>query len=314
MTAEAGIPVTVSGNTGSLTKAGYVFTGWNTTADGTGTDYFAGSALTLTAGSVTLYAQWAKKQIVFKPSDWPILDTNYNVAYSTSDGKNTIVPTSYYYAPSHAVLYKTPVEGTYAAKHNFIGFNDIIDTYWAREFVWYLSARTVINGVAKETFAPETEMTRSAFVKMLVCLTPGLELDSVEPVTFTDVSAGDWFTPYISWAVTNHIAAGYEDGSFHPTTPITREDMCQMIFNYTAFIGYDLGVVNEPVVFSDQDEIRPSTAAAVSALQQSGLVTGNGDQFNPKDYSTRAVAATIACRLLMGIQSAMENPSVIPLG
>ena len=39
------------------TQAGFTFTGWNTSADGTGTSYAAGDSLTLT-GDLTLYAQW----------------------------------------------------------------------------------------------------------------------------------------------------------------------------------------------------------------------------------------------------------------
>lgn len=41
-----------------FTKDGYVFVGWNTEADGTGTPYPAGSDVTIT-GNLTLYAQWS---------------------------------------------------------------------------------------------------------------------------------------------------------------------------------------------------------------------------------------------------------------
>ena len=45
---------------GSLTRTGYVFAGWNTAANGTGTAYAASGSVTLVAMSanVTLYAQW----------------------------------------------------------------------------------------------------------------------------------------------------------------------------------------------------------------------------------------------------------------
>ncbi|MFD0958138.1 RCC1 domain-containing protein [Paenibacillus chungangensis] len=50
--------VTVLGNTGSLSRTGYTFAGWNTAADGSGTSYTPGDAFTMGAGNVTLYAQW----------------------------------------------------------------------------------------------------------------------------------------------------------------------------------------------------------------------------------------------------------------
>jgi uncharacterized repeat protein (TIGR02543 family) len=44
---------------GSLTNAGYTFTGWNTAANGSGTAYAAGASYPGTAGGATLYALWS---------------------------------------------------------------------------------------------------------------------------------------------------------------------------------------------------------------------------------------------------------------
>jgi len=43
---------------GDLVKTGYTFTGWNTAADGSGTDHAVGSTFTMGAADVTLYAKW----------------------------------------------------------------------------------------------------------------------------------------------------------------------------------------------------------------------------------------------------------------
>lgn len=53
-----GATVTVLGNSGALAKTGYVFDGWNTTADGSGIRYQPGATFPITA-PVTLYADWA---------------------------------------------------------------------------------------------------------------------------------------------------------------------------------------------------------------------------------------------------------------
>lgn len=45
---------------GDLTKTDYVFTGWNTKSDGSGTHYDAGGSITITANT-TLYAEWNRK-------------------------------------------------------------------------------------------------------------------------------------------------------------------------------------------------------------------------------------------------------------
>jgi uncharacterized repeat protein (TIGR02543 family) len=56
---EVGITSTTAAPTGSLTKSGYAFTGWNTAADGSGTNYAPGAAVNLNA-NLTLYAQWTQ--------------------------------------------------------------------------------------------------------------------------------------------------------------------------------------------------------------------------------------------------------------
>lgn len=54
--------VTVLGNSGSLSRTGYDFAGWNTQADGLGTDRTATSLFTITSSDVVLYAKWTPKQ------------------------------------------------------------------------------------------------------------------------------------------------------------------------------------------------------------------------------------------------------------
>ena len=54
---ESGSTVTVLDNTGSLAKTGNAFSGWNTQADGLGTDRAVGSTFNITANTI-LYAKW----------------------------------------------------------------------------------------------------------------------------------------------------------------------------------------------------------------------------------------------------------------
>lgn len=59
---QSGNVHTVLGNTGGLRKVvggdTYIFNGWNTAADGTGTHYDAGDKITIKNANVTLYAEW----------------------------------------------------------------------------------------------------------------------------------------------------------------------------------------------------------------------------------------------------------------
>jgi uncharacterized repeat protein (TIGR02543 family) len=51
--------VTVKANTGSLIRAGYTFSGWNTDSNGTGSNYLSGSLFTVGSANVILYAKWS---------------------------------------------------------------------------------------------------------------------------------------------------------------------------------------------------------------------------------------------------------------
>jgi uncharacterized repeat protein (TIGR02543 family) len=66
---NSGTSVTVLGNSGSLSKTGYTFSGWNTAANGSGTSYSPTSTFTINTNT-TLYAQWT-----------PVAPTTYTVTY-----------------------------------------------------------------------------------------------------------------------------------------------------------------------------------------------------------------------------------------
>ena len=98
VTAEAGVTLAASDG---ITRASYAFAGWNTKADGTGTNYNAGSAQTLTGGNVTLYAKWepitdvpgttlaAKLQWL---QDYALSNVDYTVTVNANEsiGPNTL--------------------------------------------------------------------------------------------------------------------------------------------------------------------------------------------------------------------------------
>jgi len=163
-----------------------------------------------------------------------------------------------------------------------------------------------------DLFVPEDNLTRAQFIKMLACLTPGVDAAQVAFSGFEDIAADDWYASYVNWGSANDIIFGYGDSSFGPNDPITREQMCCMIERYCTYLGYDLGVINGSKSFNDQSKISSWAEKAVEELRMSGLITGdNNNIFAPQDLSTRSQAATITCKFLMGILDAMENPSEI---
>ena len=86
-----GQSVTVSGK-GDLVKTGQTFDGWNTKANGSGTNYAAGSSITISGDDVTLYAKWKEA-------------TQFTLTYNSNGSTSGTAPVggSYYDNESVAV-------------------------------------------------------------------------------------------------------------------------------------------------------------------------------------------------------------------
>jgi uncharacterized repeat protein (TIGR02543 family) len=84
-TGDAASDVTVSST--EPTRDGYTFTGWNTTAGGSGTDYSGGDTYTLpNSGTDTLYAQWAFNDVSVTLTGDPGSDATVPTTVPTRDG------------------------------------------------------------------------------------------------------------------------------------------------------------------------------------------------------------------------------------
>jgi hypothetical protein len=63
-----GATVTILGNTGTLAKTGFTFSGWNTAADGSGTQYSPGNTFVVISANTILYARWVAVPAVLAPT------------------------------------------------------------------------------------------------------------------------------------------------------------------------------------------------------------------------------------------------------
>lgn len=62
-----GITVTILGNTGTLARTGFSFSGWNTESNGSGTQYSPGNTFVISADTI-LYARWVAVPTVLAPT------------------------------------------------------------------------------------------------------------------------------------------------------------------------------------------------------------------------------------------------------
>ncbi len=171
-------------------------------------------------------------------------------------------------------------------------FSDLTSVAWAEEAVNYLYNKGIVNGKTSDAFAPMDMITRAEFVKMIVTALD--ELTDNYDAGFADVSASDWYAPYVLTAKAHGIVTGDENGCFNPNAPITREDIA-VILHRTV----EAGTAESELTFGDAGDISGYAVNAVAYFAENGIINGLGDgNFGPKKNASRAEAAVMLHRLM----------------
>lgn len=111
---------------------------------------------------------------------------------------------------------------------------------------------------------------------------------------YTDLMENGYYSVFVQWAYLTEIADGVADTKFRAEEPITREDMCRIMYNYASIYGKTLPVAESKVTFSDDAQISAAHKTAVYALQQANIIDGIGNNvFSPKGTASRAHVAQI---------------------
>lgn len=169
-------------------------------------------------------------------------------------------------------------------------FSDVSKNHWAYSFIESLYKDGILNGTGDGKFEPDRYITRAEFVCALI---KALKLNTAgADVSFTDVTAGDWFMPYVAKAVAQGFVKGFEDGSFKPNDFVTREQMAVMVSN--ALQLTDGGETS----FSDNDDISAWASDSVGKMYRKGYISGSNNEFRPLDSATRAEVSKILSLIL----------------
>lgn len=177
-------------------------------------------------------------------------------------------------------------------------FTDLAEDAWYSGAVEYVYAHGLMRGMSEIVFSPNTSLTRAQAVQILYNLEGQPVVSGA--ATFTD--AEHWAKTPIAWAQQTGVVDGYEDNSFRPENPISRQEFAQIMYNYAKYKGYDLTAKGNLDAFPDADKMGAWAEPALAWANGNKLINGHDDgTLDPGGITIRAQAASILMRFDLNI-------------
>ena len=192
---------------------------------------------------------------------------------------------------SMIITLATPVASFGAA------FSDI-KGHWAENWINQAVTYGFVDGYPDGTFRPDRSVSRAEFTTMV---NKALGNSATSSITFTDVPHNEWFYQEVSKAFAATYVGGYEDNTFKPNSPITRQEAAVMISRIIPTRGSSGNLS----AFPDRNAIADWAHTAFLKVNGKGYIGAYNDgNLHPLDNLTRAQTAKIICDIL-------ENETVV---
>ncbi len=125
-----------------------------------------------------------------------------------------------------------------------------------------------------------------------------------QPVSFTDVPAGEYYAEAVNWAVAKGVTTGTSDTTFSPNDPCTRGQVVTFLWR----------AAGKPTPKSSTNPFKDVIAGqyyydAVLWAVEEGITKGTSDTtFGPEETCTRGQIVTFLFRYAKGSDSGASNP------
>ena len=175
-----------------------------------------------------------------------------------------------------------------------VDFPDVHEGDWYYGPVQWAVQAGAMSGYGNGNFGPLGTLTRGQVATILHNLAGKPAADgSAVGEDFSDCSPEDFYAEAVAWAVDEGIFSGYNDGTFGPSAPMSREQLCVVLWR----------MQGEPTSFEslkrfpDASDLSPFAECAVRWAVEEGLLKGNAQgELNPTGSLNRAEGATILMR------------------
>lgn len=179
-------------------------------------------------------------------------------------------------------------------------FADVNAGDWFYQDVLFSYEKGLMSGMDAAAFAPYANTTRAQIAVIFYRMegSPAVEGEN----SFTDVVRGSgtaWFYDAVTWAQQNGIMGGYDNSSFAPNDPITREQLAAIFYRYAQYKSYDTTQGGMAIrEFGDYESISDYAMSAMAWAVNTGLVKGDSNLLYPNGTATRAEIAAMLHRFV----------------
>lgn len=200
------------------------------------------------------------------------------------------------------VTFKTGHLSKYALLESLKTFSDIAD-HWARRDIEIMAARGVAKGVSASEFMPDATVTRAQFAALLARIT-GATVDPAKQASFSDVPASAWYAKEVAAAYAAGLIKGYDENTFGPNDPVTREQIAAMAVRAMNTAGVmkpldETSVQSRLRTFTDGQEISGWARQSVADASAAGILRGYpSGEFKPASEATRAEGIVMLKRMM----------------
>lgn len=184
--------------------------------------------------------------------------------------------------------------------------NDI-NGHWAQKEINQFIKNSYAHGYEDSTFRPDNIITRAEFVK-LVNKYFGFNNKGIS--NFTDINHNNWFYDDVCIAVQAGYINGYEDNTFRPNNPITREEASKIIISIK---NQQDDVYDKLDTFPDKHLVSNWAKPYVEGAIENNYLKGDTlKNLHPTNSITRAESVSLLSRVEQNINPVINiQPEVI---
>ena len=183
-------------------------------------------------------------------------------------------------------------------------FNDISETFWAKDQIEQLANQGIISGFPDGSFKPTAQLTRLQ-VAIMLQRAKNYDMTNRPNPNLKDVSVNDKYYQTIATVIDEGVFEGLiKNNQFQPNNPVTRAEMAVILGNTYGFVDGNLENSFKDVPANHW------ASNAIKSLVATGVTSGYPDgTFRPNTPLTRAQFSVFLTRTLNYNEQKIQGPS-----